>query len=88
MSELDIAEKRVPAGRPGQRQRRGPQGRPCVTTLPTQRGEGATIRILDKEQALRTLDDLGMDGDGRERFETAVARRLRRRPGHRADRVG
>jgi type IV pilus assembly protein PilB len=71
MSELDIAEKRVPQ-----------DGRVSVTvedrridlritTLPTQRGEGATIRILDKDNAQRSLDDLGMDGDGRERFEKA-----------------
>ena len=72
MSDLNIAEKRVPQ-----------DGRVSVTvedrrvdlritTLPTQRGEGATIRILDKENAQRSLDELGMDGGGRERFETAV----------------
>ena len=33
-----------------------------VTTLPTQRGEGCTIRILDKDKAMRTLDELGMGG--------------------------
>jgi type IV pilus assembly protein PilB len=71
MSDLNIAEKRVPQ-----------DGRVSVTvedrridlritTLPTQRGEGATIRILDKENANRTLDDLGMDGEARERFEHA-----------------
>ncbi|HMJ72182.1 MAG TPA: ATPase, T2SS/T4P/T4SS family [Solirubrobacterales bacterium] len=71
MSDLNIAEKRVPQ-----------DGRVSVTveerrvdlritTLPTQRGEGATIRILDKENAQRSLDDLGMDGDGRKRFEDA-----------------
>jgi type IV pilus assembly protein PilB len=69
MSELDIAEKRVPQ-----------DGRVSVavedrridlrvTTLPTQRGEGATIRILDESNAQRTLDDLGMDGSARARFE-------------------
>ncbi len=69
MSDLNIAEKRVPQ-----------DGRVSVTiedrridlrvtTLPTQRGEGATIRILDKENAQRSLDDLGMDGTGRRRFE-------------------
>jgi type IV pilus assembly protein PilB len=69
MSDLNIAEKRVPQ-----------DGRVSVTvedrrvdlrvtTLPTQRGEGATIRILDKDNAQRTLDDLGMDGSARERFE-------------------
>jgi type IV pilus assembly protein PilB len=71
MSDLNIAEKRVPQ-----------DGRVSVTvddrrvdlritTLPTQRGEGLTIRILDKTNAQRSLDDLGMDGTGRERFETA-----------------
>ncbi len=54
MSELDIAEKRVPQ-----------DGRVSVaveerridlrvTTLPTQRGEGATIRILDEGNSQRT----------------------------------
>ena len=63
MSELDIAEKRLPQ-----------DGRVGVTvdekkidlrvvTVPTQRGEGATIRILDKSAALRTLDDLGMEAE-------------------------
>ena len=71
MSDLNIAEKRVPQ-----------DGRVSVTvedrrvdlrvtTLPTQRGEGATIRILDKDNAQRSLDDLGMDGDARERFVDA-----------------
>jgi type IV pilus assembly protein PilB len=71
MSELNIAEKRVPQ-----------DGRVSitvedrrvdlrVTTLPTQRGEGATIRILDKDNAQRSLDELGMDGSARERFERA-----------------
>jgi type IV pilus assembly protein PilB len=69
MSDLNIAEKRVPQ-----------DGRVSVTvedrrvdlritTLPTQRGEGATIRILDKDNAQRTLDDLGMDGSARAVFE-------------------
>jgi type IV pilus assembly protein PilB len=71
MSDLNIAEKRVPQ-----------DGRVSVnvedrrvdlriTTLPTQQGEGATIRILDKDNAQRSLDDLGMDGHARERFEHA-----------------
>jgi type IV pilus assembly protein PilB len=71
MGELDIAEKRIPQ-----------DGRVSVmvderridlrvTTLPTQRGEGATIRILDESNAQRTLDDLGMDGSARARFETS-----------------
>ena len=72
MSELDIAEKRVPQdGRVGVTiEDRRVDLR--VTTLPTQRGEGATIRILDESAALRTLDDLGMAGEERERFENSV----------------
>jgi type IV pilus assembly protein PilB len=68
MSDLNIAEKRVPQ-----------DGRVSITvedrrvdlritTLPTQRGEGATIRILDKDNAQRSLDELGMDGTARQRF--------------------
>ena len=74
MSELDIAEKRVPQdGRVGVNvEDRRVDLR--VTTLPTQRGEGCTIRILDKTQALRSLDELGMDGDGRERFQASVSK--------------
>jgi type IV pilus assembly protein PilB len=71
MSDLNIAEKRVPQ-----------DGRVSVTvedrrvdlritTLPTQRGEGATIRILDKDNAQHSLDELGMNSSGRERFEAA-----------------
>jgi type IV pilus assembly protein PilB len=71
MSELDIAEKRVPQ-----------DGRVSVsvderridlrvTTLPTQRGEGATIRILDESNAQRSLDELGMEGSARAGFENA-----------------
>ncbi|MDX6605974.1 MAG: type pilus assembly protein PilB [Solirubrobacterales bacterium] len=72
MSELDIAEKRIPQ-----------DGRVAVTieerridlrvtTLPTQKGEGASIRILDEASALRTLDDLGMTGEERRRFEGSI----------------
>src|SRR5215204_699588 len=71
MSDLDIAEKRIPQ-----------DGRVAVnieerridlriTTLPTQRGEGASVRILDEASALRSLDALGMDGEERLRFENS-----------------
>jgi type IV pilus assembly protein PilB len=71
MSELDIAEKRIPQdGRVGVKidERRIDLR---VTTLPTQTGEGASIRILDEADALRTLDELGMIGDQRQRFESS-----------------
>jgi type IV pilus assembly protein PilB len=74
MADMDIAEKRVPQ-----------DGRVSVnvderkvdlrvTTLPTQRGEGCSIRILDKEQAMRTLDELGMDGERRTLLQRAFTR--------------
>jgi type IV pilus assembly protein PilB len=71
MSDLDIAEKRIPQdGRVGVNiEERRIDLR--VTTLPTQRGEGASIRILDEAAALRSLDILGMDGEERRRFETS-----------------
>ncbi len=66
MSELDISEKRLPQdGRVGVNvDERHIDLR--VVTVPTQRGEGATIRILDKTAGLRSLGDLGME-------ETALA---------------
>jgi len=74
MSELDIAEKRVPQDGRVSVNVEGRKVDLRITTLPTQRGEGATIRILDKEQALRSLDDLGMDGEGRASFTTAIGK--------------
>jgi type IV pilus assembly protein PilB len=71
MSDLDIAEKRVPQDGRVSVNVEDRRVDLRVTTLPTQRGEGATVRILDKSQALRTLDELGMDGDGREKFQAA-----------------
>jgi type IV pilus assembly protein PilB len=71
MSDLDIAEKRVPQdGRVSitVEERRVDLR---ITTLPTQRGEGVTLRVLDKDNAQRSLDELGMDGVARECFEAA-----------------
>ena len=71
MSDLNIAEKRVPQDGRVSITIENRRVDLRVTTLPTQNGEGATIRILDKDNAQRSLDDLGMDGTGRERFEHA-----------------
>ena len=74
MSDLDIAEKRVPQDGRVSVNVEGRKVDLRITTLPTQLGEGATVRILDKEQAMRSLDELGMDGDGRTRFEAAISK--------------
>jgi type IV pilus assembly protein PilB len=74
MSDLDIAERRIPQdGRVGVTVDDSRVDL-RVTTLPTQRGEGATIRILDTRNAMRSLDELGMADEARVPFETAVRR--------------
>ncbi len=74
MSDLDIAERRVPQdGRVGVTVDDSRVDL-RVTTLPTQRGEGATVRILDTRNAMRTLDDLGMGQEARGPFESSVRR--------------
>jgi type IV pilus assembly protein PilB len=69
MADLDIAERRVPQdGRVGLRV----SGRPIdlrVATLPTIYGEKVVIRILDKEDAVLDLPDLGYLPHSLERFE-------------------
>ena len=88
MSELDIAERRIPQdGRVGVTVNDSRVDL-RVTTLPTHRGEGATIRILDTRNAMRSLDELGMTSDSADPVRARRAPPLRRRPGHRADRLG
>ena len=88
MSELDIAEKRVPQDG---RVRVNVEDRRVdlrVTTLPTQRGEGCTIRILDKSQALQ-LARRARDGRrGQRALRGRVPQALRRGARHRPDRLG
>jgi type IV pilus assembly protein PilB len=69
MAELDIAERRVPQdGRISLRV----SGRPIdlrVATLPSIYGEKVVIRILDKDDAILELKDLGFLPDSLARFE-------------------
>jgi type IV pilus assembly protein PilB len=71
MAELNIAEKRLPQdGRVGL----VVDGRHVdlrVVTLPSVHGEGAVMRVLDKESVVVELDKLGMASAERERFEHA-----------------
>jgi type IV pilus assembly protein PilB len=71
MAELNIAEKRLPQdGRVGL----VVDGRHVdlrVVTLPSVHGEGAVMRVLDKESVVVELDKLGMADPERERFEKA-----------------
>jgi type IV pilus assembly protein PilB len=71
MAELNIAERRLPQdGRVGL----VVDGRHVdlrVVTMPSVHGEGAVLRVLDKESVVVDLDKLGMPDDERERFEAA-----------------
>jgi type IV pilus assembly protein PilB len=71
MAELDIAERRAPQdGRIGLKL----DGRHVdvrVVTLPLVDGESIVMRILERDSTRIGLDQLGMAGDARERFERA-----------------
>jgi type IV pilus assembly protein PilB len=71
MSELDIAERRLPQdGRVGLTV----DGRHVdlrVVTLPSVHGESIVMRILDKDSVVMKLEKLGIDEVERERFEEA-----------------
>jgi type IV pilus assembly protein PilB len=71
MADLDISERRVPQdGRVGLKVE-GHSVDIRVVTMPSVHGEGIVMRLLDKEQALMTLDKLGMSGDPHDRFDKA-----------------
>jgi len=72
MSNLDIAERRLP---PDGRMRDNVSGRDIdlrVSFLPTVHGEKCVLRILDKTNLSASLDKLGLDQDTYRRFKTAV----------------
>jgi general secretion pathway protein E len=75
MSELDIAERRVPQDG---RFKLALKGRPIdfrVSVIPSVHGEDAVLRILDKQTLTDELQGLRLDGLG---FDEDVVRRLRR----------
>jgi general secretion pathway protein E len=75
MSELDIAERRVPQDG---RFRLALKGRPIdfrVSVMPSVHGEDAVLRILDKQALTDELQGLRLDNLG---FEAEVVQRLRR----------
>jgi general secretion pathway protein E len=75
MSELDIAERRVPQDG---RFKLALKGRPIdfrVSVMPSVHGEDAVLRILDKQALTNELQGLRLDGLG---FDAGVVRRLQR----------
>jgi type IV pilus assembly protein PilB len=72
MADLDIAEKRLPQdGRIGLSVD-GNYVDLRVATLPVVRGESIVMRILDKQKVMVDLDQLGMDEEAREGFQSAI----------------
>src|SRR6185436_4073108 len=73
MSNLDIAERRLPQDG---RMRVKVSGRDFdlrVSFLPTSHGEKVVLRVLDKSNLSASMDKLGMDPDTFRRFAAAVA---------------
>jgi type IV pilus assembly protein PilB len=74
MSDLDIAERRIPQDGRTALNIDGRRVDVRVATLPLVGGEGAVLRVLDKEGAVADLEHLGMVDPERTRFEEAFSR--------------
>jgi type IV pilus assembly protein PilB len=74
MSELDIAERRIPQDGRTALNIDGRKVDVRVATLPLVGGEGAVLRVLDKEGTVIDLDHLGMVEPERSRFVEAFSR--------------
>lgn len=72
MARLDIAEKRVPQDGRIPLALGGKTLDVRVSTLPSRAGERVVLRILDKDQAGLSLEQLGMAPDALEAFRTAL----------------
>ncbi|HEY1275897.1 MAG TPA: ATPase, T2SS/T4P/T4SS family [Thermoleophilaceae bacterium] len=74
MADLDIAEKRVPQDGRVSLTVDGHAIDIRVVTMPSAHGEGLVMRILDKEQALIGLEQLGMSEQSEELFTDGFRR--------------
>jgi type IV pilus assembly protein PilB len=75
MSELDIAERRLPQDGRFALTIDGRRVDIRVVTLPLVTGEGVVLRILDKRTAIEDLSSLGMQSEEQKRFSEAIGRR-------------
>jgi len=74
MSSLDISEKRLPQdGRFGVRVR-GTQVDVRLSTMPTQYGESAVMRLLNQSTGVLGIDNIGMPAEMVERLRTVIHR--------------
>jgi general secretion pathway protein E len=74
MAQLDIAEKRLPQDGRISLRVAGREIDVRVSTLPTNHGERAVLRLLDKSSGPMRLDAIGMDAPLRARFAELLAR--------------
>ena len=74
MGDLDIAEKRVPQDGRVSLTVEGHSVDIRVVSMPSVHGEGVVMRILDKEQALISMDALGMAPETFEPFQRGYKR--------------
>jgi type IV pilus assembly protein PilB len=72
MSDLDIAERRLPQDGRVSLRVEGHAVDIRVVTIPGVWGEGIVMRLLDKEQVLLSLDTLGISGESQNRFNSAI----------------
>jgi len=71
MGDLDIAERRLPQDGRLTLHVEGHAVDIRIVTVPSVLGEGLSMRLLDKEQVLLSMDELGMGDDDQARFRNA-----------------
>lgn len=72
MARLDIAEKRIPQDGRISLALGGRALDVRVSTLPSRYGERVVMRLLDRDQAQFSVEDLGMTAETRSRFEAVL----------------
>jgi len=73
LSDLNIAERRLPQDGRMRLQAAGRQVDVRVSTIPSLYGESVVMRILDRSSALLTLEELGMRSDAMSRFRSLIS---------------
>ncbi|WP_202983569.1 type II secretion system ATPase GspE [Ferrimonas lipolytica] len=74
MAKLDIAEKRVPQDGRISLRIGGRAVDVRVSTMPSSRGERVVMRLLDKNQSVLNLEQLGMSQSIRDRYNVLIRR--------------
>jgi len=72
MSELNIAERRIPQDGRFKIKAQGKEIDLRVSILPTSHGEKVCLRLLDKSNLAASLDDLGLDKLAQEKLRFAI----------------